>query len=409
MPNFSLPDRVFAEAARQYPTPFYLYDEAGIRKTARALRKAFAWNKGFKEYYAVKALPNPRILSIMLEENCGLDCSSECELLMAKRVGAKGEDIMFSANAMPPHEFAMARSMGATINLDDISDIETLKNNGGIPPTVCLRFNPGGVFGGDNDIMGFPGESKYGFTPEQVLQGLKTLKELGVTGFGIHGFLASNTRDAAYYPRLAGVLLKTALEASNKVGIPLKFINLSGGIGIPYLPDEQPADIDLIGEGVRKAYRKALGERDDVAIYTELGRYMTGPHGWLVTRAMHLKDIHKQFLGVDACASNLMRPAMYGAYHHISVLGKGDAVPDTLYDVTGALCENNDKFAIDRLLPKVVMGDILLIHDGGAHAFAMGYQYNGRLRSAEVLYKENGEYQLIRRAETPEDYFATLL
>ena len=409
MPNFSLPDSVFAEAARQFPTPFYLYDEGGIRSTVRALRKAFAWNKGFKEYYAVKALPNPRILSIMLEEGCGLDCSSECELLLAERVGAKGEDIMFSANAMPPHEFAMAREMNAIINLDDISDIETLKNNGGIPETVCLRFNPGGVFGGDNDIMGVPGDSKYGFTPRQILEGLDILKGLGVTGFGIHGFLASNTRDAAYYPRLAALLLDTALDASRKSGLPLRFINLSGGIGIPYLPEEQPADIDLIGEGVRKAYRKALGEQDDVAIYTELGRYMTGPHGWLVTRAMHLKDIHKQFLGVDACASNLMRPAMYGAYHHISVLGKREAPHDTLYDVTGALCENNDKFAVDRLLPKVEMGDILLIHDGGAHGFAMGYQYNGRLRSAEVLYRQDGQYQLIRRAETPEDYFATLL
>lgn len=409
MPNFSLPDSVFAEAARQYPTPFYLYDEAGIRKTARALQKAFAWNKGFKEYYAVKALPNPHILRIMLEENCGLDCSSECELLLAKKVGAKGEDIMFSANAMPPHEFALARSMGATINLDDISDIETLKNNGGIPETVCLRFNPGGVFGGVNDIMGYPGEAKYGFTPEQVIEGLHILKGLGVTAFGMHGFLASNTRETTYYPRLAALLLKTAVDASEKTGIPLRFINLSGGIGIPYWPDEAPADIDLIGHGVQEVYRDILGDRDDVAIYTELGRYMTGPHGWLVTTAMHLKDTHKLFLGVDACASNLMRPAMYGAYHHISILGKRDAVPNTLYDVTGALCENNDKFATDRMLPKVDMGDILLIHDGGAHAFAMGYQYNGRLRSAEVLYREGGGYQLIRRAETPEDYFATLV
>lgn len=409
MPHCSLPDTVFEEAARRFPTPFYLYDARGIRDTLRALQSAFSWNKGFREYYAVKALPNPRILSLLLKEGCGLDCSSECELLLAERCGASGEQIMFSANAMPPHEFDMARAMDATINLDDISDIDTLARHGGIPQTVCLRYNPGGIFGGANDIMGVPSDAKFGFTHAQLYEGLVKLHSLGVTKFGLHALLSSNSRDDEYYPRLAALLFKTAAEMEAGTGVHLQFINLSGGVGIPYRPGEKAVDINAVSLGVRLAYENAFPGRNDIAIFTELGRYITGPHGYLVTRAAHIKNIHKTYLGVDACAANLLRPAMYGAYHHITVCGKRGAVCDTLYDVTGALCENNDKFAIDRLLPRVEIGDLMVIHDAGAHSFSMGYQYNGRLRSAEVLYTENSDYRLIRRAETPDDYFATLV
>lgn len=409
MPNFTLPDTVFEEAAQRFPTPFYLYDERGIADTLRALKSAFSWNRGFREYYAVKALPNPHILALMLKEGCGLDCSSECELLLAKRCGASGGQIMFSANAMPPNEFDMARAMDAAINLDDISDIDTLARHGGIPQTVCLRYNPGGIFGGANDIMGVPGDAKFGFTHAQLHEGLKKLKSLGVTGFGLHALLSSNARDDEYYPRLAALLFRTAKELEEKAGIPLRFINLSGGVGIPYRPGEKAVDINAVSAGVRLACQACFPGRNDIALYTELGRYVTGPHGYLLTRATHIKNIYKTCLGVDACAANLLRPAMYGAYHHITVCGKRDAAGDTLYDVTGALCENNDKFAIDRLLPRVEIGDLLVIHDAGAHAFSMGYQYNGRLRSAEVLYTEDGDFRLIRRAETPDDYFATLV
>lgn len=409
MPNFSLPDAVFEEAARRFPTPFYLYDERGMTDTLRALQSAFSWNRGFREYYAVKALPNPHILSVLVNEGCGLDCSSECELLLAQRCGVSGEHIMFSANAMPAREFDLARSMDATINLDDISDIDTLRQHGGIPQTVCLRFNPGGIFGGANEIMGVPKDAKFGFTCQQLQEGLMRLKGLGVTGFGLHALLSSNSRDDEYYPRLAALLLKTAKELEEKTGVALRFINLSGGVGIPYRPGEKAVDIAAVAAGVRLACESVFPGREDISLYTELGRYITGPHGYLVTRATHIKNIHKTYLGVDACAANLLRPAMYGAYHHITVCGKRDQPADTLYDVTGALCENNDKFAVDRLLPRVDIGDPMVIHDAGAHAFSMGYQYNGRLRSAEVLYTKDGDYRLIRRAETPEDYFATLV
>ncbi|MDD2428281.1 MAG: diaminopimelate decarboxylase [Eubacteriales bacterium] len=407
MPNFSLPDTAFEEAASRFPTPFHLYDARGIRQTVRDLNAAFSWNEGFKEYYAVKALPNPHILSLLIEEGCGLDCASEVELLLAQRVNCR--DIMFSANAMPPHEFAMARAMGAIINLDDISDIETLRDNGGVGDTVCLRFNPGGTFGGDSDIIGSPGQSKYGMTAPQILEALKTLKALGVTGFGIHALLASNSSNREYYPNLAALLFQTGLEAEKETGVRLTFVNLSGGVGIPYRPEDKKVDIRAVAESVREKYVACFGTRSDIAIKAELGRYVTGPHGWLITRAMHLKQIHKTYLGVDACAADLLRPAMYGAYHHISVVGKRGKPDDTLYDVTGSLCENNDKFAIDRRLPKVDMGDILVIHDTGAHGFSMGYQYNGRLRSKEILLQDDGTLKMIRRAETPDDYFATLL
>ena len=411
MPNFSLPDAVFQAAAERFPTPFHLYDEKTIRRNARALNAAFAWAPDFKEYFAVKALPNPRILQILKEEGCGVDCSSECELLLAEMARFSGDDIMFSANAMPAEEFDHARKLNAIVNLDDTTDVELLRLHGGIPDTVCVRFNPGGAFTLGNAIMGAPGESKYGWTREQLRQGLPRLKALGAAEFGLHAFLASNTTDNSYYPKLAGILFDLGAELEQESGLKLAFVNLSCGVGIPYLPYGQAADLALIGQGVEKEYRRVFGDPQNgrVAIKTELGRFMTGPAGWLVTHAVHEKHIYRDYIGVDACAANLMRPAMYGAYHHIHVCGKRDAAPDHVYDVTGCLCENNDKFAIQRSLPKIDIGDLLVIHDTGAHGYSMGYQYNGRLRSAEILYKENGEFELIRRAETPEDYFATLV
>ena len=410
MPNFSLPDSVFEEAARRYPTPFYLYDEQGIRENARALSAAFAWAPAFREYFAVKALPNPAVLRILKEEGCGLDCSSECELLLAEKVGLTGESIMFSANAMPPAELAHARRMNAIVNLDDISDIDLLAQNGGIPEEICVRYNPGGEFTLGNAIMGAPGESKYGWTRAQMSEGLPRLKALGARRFGLHAFLASNTTDNTYYPKLAGILFDLGKELAAETGLTLSFVNLSGGIGIPYRPGDTKADLHLIGEGVKKEYIRVFGDpaKSSVAIKTELGRFMTGPQGWLVTHVTHEKKIYRDYLGVDACAANLMRPAMYGAYHHIHLCGKRDLPADHVYDVTGCLCENNDKFAIQRPLPKTEIGDLMVIHDAGAHGFSMGYQYNGRLRCAEVLLRANGDYQLIRRAETPADYFATL-
>lgn len=411
MPNFSLSDDVFTQAAARFPTPFHLYDEQGMRKNARALNEAFSWAPHFQEYFAVKALPNPHILRIFKEEGCGVDCSSECELLLAEMAGFSGNDIMFSANAMPPAEFDHARALNAIINLDDISDIDLLAAHGGIPETVCVRYNPGGDFTLGNAIMGAPGESKYGWTRAQMEPGLKKLKALGAKQFGLHAFLASNTTDNSYYPKLAGILFALGAELERACGMTLSFVNLSGGIGIPYRPGDEPADLNRIGEGVRQAYIRELGDpgQKRVGIKAELGRFMTGPNGWLVTHVTHEKKIHKDYIGVDACASNLMRPAMYGAYHHIHLCGKRNLPAARLYDVTGCLCENNDKFAIDRPLPEVALGDLMVIHDTGAHGYAMGYQYNGRLRSAEVLYTAEGEYRLIRRAETPQDYFATLV
>ncbi len=407
MPNFSLEDRVFEEAAAAFPTPFHLYDEAGIRERARALNAAFAWCEDFEEYFAVKALPNPAILRILKEEGCGVDCSSDTELTLAAACGFSGRDVMFSANAMPDEEFDHARAMGAYINLDDISHIDILAKHGGIPETVCCRYNPGGDFKIGNAIMGNPGESKYGFTYEQLREGLQRLKALGARRFGLHAFLSSNTVDNGYYPTLAKILFTCGRELAEETGLTLAFINLSGGVGIPYLPDQEKTDIRLVGEGVRQAY-EAIFPQGGVAIKTELGRWMTGPMGWLVTRATHHKDTYRHYIGVDASAVNLMRPAMYGAYHHITVCGKRDWPCDHVYDVTGSLCENNDKFAINRALPRIDEGDLLVIHDTGAHGYSMGYNYNGRLRSAEILYTKEGSYRMIRRAETPQDYFATL-
>ena len=398
------------EIVKQYPTPFHIYDEKGIRANAKALKEAFSWNKGFKEFFAVKATPNPYIINILREFGFGCDCSSLTELMLSKAMGVKGEDIMFSSNATPAKEFVYANEIGAIINLDDITHIDFLeKAIGRLPETLSCRFNPGGLFKISNSIMDNPGDAKYGFTTEQMYEGFEILKKKGVKNFGIHAFLASNTVTNEYYPMLAKTLFELAVDLKEKTGANIRFINLSGGIGIPYRPDQEPNDIYAIGEGVRKVYEEVLvpAGMGDVAIYTELGRFMTGPYGHLVTTAIHEKHTHKEYIGLDACAVNLMRPAMYGAYHHITVLGKEDALCNYVYDVTGSLCENNDKFAIDRELPKIDMGDYVVIHDTGAHGFAMGYSYNGKLKSAELLLKEDGSVKLIRREETPKDYFAT--
>ena len=405
------------EMTEQYPTPFHLYDEKGIRENARRLKEAFAWNPGFKEYFAVKATPNPAILKILREEGCGADCSSLTELMLADRSGFSGHEIMFSSNDTPAEDFKLAAQLRAIINLDDFTHIDFLKETiGFIPETVCCRFNPGGVFTIGASAEGFqvmdtPGDSKYGFTREQLFEGFKKLKAMGAKRFGIHAFLASNTLSNQYYPTLAGILFQLAVELEQETGCDVCFINLSGGVGIPYKPDQPANDIAVIGEGVRQQFEKILvpAGMGDVAIYTELGRFMLGPNGCLVTKVLHFKHTYKEYVGVDACAANLMRPAMYGAYHHITVMGKEDAPCDHMYDVTGGLCENNDKFAVDRMLPEVELGDLLVIHDAGAHGFSMGYNYNGKLRSAEVLLQKDGSTRLIRRAETPEDYFATLI
>ena len=398
------------EIVKEYPTPFHIYDEKGIRENARKLKQAFAWNKGFKEYFAVKATPNPHLMAILKEEGIGADCSSYTELLLADKVGLKGDEIMFSSNVTPAEDFALAAKLGAIINFDDITHIDFYEKIAPFSETMCCRFNPGGEFKIHNQIMDNPQDAKYGLTRPQMTEAFLMLKEKGVKNMGIHSFLASNTVTNDYYPTLAKLLFKTAVELRDETGMHISFINLSGGVGIPYRPEQEPNDILAIGEGVRQAYEEVLvpAGMGDVAIYTELGRFMMAPYGHLVAQAIHEKHTHKEYIGLDACAANLMRPAMYGAYHHITVLGKENEPCDHMYDVTGGLCENNDKFAIDRMLPKMAIGDYVVIHDTGAHGFSMGYNYNGKLRSAELLLKENGDVQLIRRAETPEDYFATL-
>ena len=398
------------EIVKTYPTPFHIYDEKGIRENARKLKQAFSWNPGFKEYFAVKATPNPTILKILKEEGCGCDCSSYTELLMSEKVGVTGSNIMFSSNDTPAKEFELARKLGANINLDDYTHVQFLKDTCGVPETICCRYNPGGTFSISTTIMDNPGDAKYGMTKEQLFKAYTELKEAGAKHFGMHSFLASNTVTNEYYPTLAKILFEVAVELKEKTGIELDFINLSGGVGIPYTPDKEPNDILKIGEGVHQVYKEVLEPAGlgNVSIFTELGRFMLAPYGHLVTKAIHEKHIYKEYIGVDACAVNLMRPAMYGAYHHITVLGKENEPCDHTYDVTGSLCENNDKFAIDRKLPKIDMGDYLVIHDTGAHGFAMGYNYTGKLNSAELLLCEDGSVKQIRRAETPEDYFATL-
>lgn len=398
------------EITEQFPTPFHLYDEKGIRENAQAVKEAFSWNQGYREYFAVKAEPNPFIMNILKEYGCGCDCSSMTELMLSDALGIRGEDIMFSSNETPPEEFRFADKLGAIINLDDITHIDFLEQTiGKIPETISCRYNPGGVYEVSNGIMDNPQDAKYGFTKEQLFEGYKLLKQKGAKRFGLHSFLVSNTVTNDYYPTLAKTLFELAVEIKEKLGITISFINLSGGVGVAYRPQEKPNDIRVIGEGVHKVFDEVLvpAGLGDTAIYTEMGRFMTGPYGCLVTKAVHEKHTYKEYIGVDACAANLMRPAMYGAYHHITVMGKEHAPCDHKYDIVGSLCENNDKFAVDRMLPEIETGDLLVIHDTGAHGFAMGYNYNGRLWSAEVLLKEDGTAQLIRRAQTPKDYFAT--
>ena len=398
------------EIVKTYPTPFHLYDEAGIRANAKAVQEAFAWNKGFREYFAVKATPNPFLISILKEYDFGCDCSSMTELMMAKACGMDGKHIMFSSNETPLEEFAYANELGAIINLDDFTHIQCLEDTlGYIPETISCRYNPGGVFAMSNGIMDNPGDSKYGMTKEQLFDAYKILKAKGAKNFGIHAFLASNTVTNEYYPKLARQLFELVVELQKETGCHIAFVNLSGGVGVPYTPDQEPNDIYAIGEGVHQAFDEVLvpAGMGDVAIFAEMGRFMMAPYGCLVTQAIHEKHIYKEYIGVDACAVNLMRPAMYGSYHHITVLGKEDAPCTETYDVVGSLCENNDKFAIDRKLPKIDKGDYLVIHDTGAHGFAMGYSYNGKLKSAELLLQEDGSVKMIRRAETPADYFAT--
>lgn len=394
---------------QEFPTPFHLYDEAGIRETARALHRAFAWNEGFKEYFAIKATPNPSILKILQEEGCGVDTASYVELLMADKLGFSGKEIMFSSNNTPADEFVYARELGATINLDAYEDIAFLKSVTSIPMVISCRYNPGGVFELGTDIMDNPEEAKFGMTKEQLIQAFIELKELGVEEFGIHALLASNTVSNDYYPELARQLFELAVEVVEKTGVHLGFINLSGGVGVNYKSEQEPNDIAIIGEGVHRVFDSILKPAGlgHVKIYTELGRFMLASHGLLVTRVTHKKKTYRTYVGVDASAVNLLRPAMYGAYHHITNMDRLDG-PTEVIDVVGSLCENNDKFAKQRELPVTEIGDLLVIHDTGAHGFSMGYQYNAKLRSAEVLLQEDGQARLIRRAEKPEDYLATL-
>ena len=437
-----LTEAMAQEIIQDVPTPFHVYDEKGIRENARRINKAFSWNKGFKEYFAVKALPNPVILQILKEEGCGVDCSSLTELMLSEVCGFSGSDIMFSSNQTPVEDMKKAYELGAYINLDDATMVEFLERVAGVPENIFCRYNPGGTFSlGESEegfqVMDKPGDAKYGMTEEQMIDSYKKLMAKGAKHFGIHAFLASNTISDAYYPELAakgaknfgihaflasntisdeyypelaGILFQLAVRVQKATGVHIGYINLSGGVGIPYRPEQTENDIMAIGEGVRKKFEEILvpAGMGDVAIFTEMGRFTTGPYGALVATAIHEKHIYKEYIGLDACAANLMRPAMYGAYHHITVLGKENEPCDHMYDVVGGLCENNDKFAIDRMLPKIDIGDIVYIHDTGAHGSAMGYNYNGKLRSAEVLLCEDGTHRLIRRAETPRDYFATL-
>ena len=409
-----LTESMAQDIIQDVPTPFHVYDEKGIRENARRINKAFSWNKGFREYFAVKALPNPVILQILKEEGCGVDCSSLTELMLSEVCGFSGSDIMFSSNQTPVEDMKKAYELGAYINLDDATMVDFLDRVAGVPENIFCRYNPGGTFQLGESKEGFqvmdkPGDAKYGMTEEQMIDSYKKLAAKGAKNFGIHAFLASNTISDAYYPELAGILFQLAVRVQKATGVHIAYINLSGGVGIPYRPEQTENDIMAIGEGVRKAYEEILvpAGMDDVAIYTELGRYMLGPYGALVTRAIHEKHTHKEYVGVDACAVNLMRPAMYGAYHHVTVMGRENDPCDHKYDVVGSLCENNDKFAIDRMLPEIHKGDLLYIHDTGAHGFAMGYNYNGKLKSAELLLREDGSVEMIRRAETPKDYFAT--
>jgi diaminopimelate decarboxylase len=394
---------------RRHPTPFHIYDEKAIRATARLLLRAFAWAPGFREYFAVKACPNPHILKILREEGFGADCSSLPELLLAQRTGITGEHIMFTSNNTPAVEYRQARALGAVINLDDITHIPFLAEHAGFPELLCLRYNPGPLREG-NAIIGKPEEAKYGFTRRQLLEGYQLLRDQGVKRFGLHTMVASNELNPQYFVDTARMLYALAVELKEQLGIRLEFVNIGGGIGIPYRLEQKAVDLEAVSRGIREAYDEMIRPKGlhPLCLYMEMGRLITGPHGFLVTRVLHLKDTYRKYVGVDACMANLMRPAMYGAYHHITVMGKQDRPASTPYDVTGSLCENNDKFAIQRALPQVERGDLLVIHDTGAHGYAMGFNYNGKLRSAELLLKPDGSVRQIRRAETVDDYFATL-
>lgn len=397
------------DIAARFPTPFHIYDEAAIRRNARRINSVFGWMPGFKEYFAVKANPNPYIMKILKEEGFGADCSSLPELLLAEKTGITGEHIMFTSNNTPGEEFRKAKELGAVINLDDITHIPFLEAEAGLPELICFRYNPGPLRGG-NDIIGHPEEAKYGFTREQLFEGYRILRDKGVKRFGLHTMIASNELNPEYFVATAGMLFDLVAEISGQLGIRFEFINIGGGIGIPYLPEDAPVDLQVISDGIKAEYEQKISAKglDPLRIVMENGRMITGPFGYLVSRAIHRKDIYKNYIGLDATMANLMRPGLYGAYHHITVLGKENAPLDHVYDVVGSLCENNDKFAIDRKLPEIATGDLLVIHDAGAHGFAMGFNYNGKLRSAELLLKEDGTVEQIRRAETVDDYFATL-
>lgn len=409
MKSFPLSKSQLEELIQTYPTPFHIYDEHAIRFNARRLLKAFAWNKGFQEFFAVKACPNPFIMKILQQEGLGADCSSLAELVLSEQISLPGDKIMFTSNDTPAEEFVSAQRLGAIINLDDITHIPFLERAAGLPELVCFRYNPGPLKGG-NSIIGKPEEAKYGFTRQQLFDGYKILQEKGVKRFGLHTMVASNELNAQYFIDTADILFDLIRELNDKLGIAFEFVNIGGGIGIPYKPEQEAVDLEFVGKGIEAIYRQKLTNtpNENLKIYLECGRMITGPYGWLVSRVRHIKDTYKKYAGLDACMANLMRPALYGAYHHITVPGKENLPCNTLYDVTGSLCENNDKFAIDRKLPNLEPGDLLVIHDAGAHGHAMGFQYNGKLRSAELLLREDGSVKLIRRAETLDDYFATL-
>lgn len=394
----------------QYPTPFHIYDEASIRQNARNLLAAFAWAPAFKEYFAVKATPNPSILKLLKEEGIGADCSSLAELLVAEKVGITGEEIIFSSNDTPAEEYIKANEMQAIINLDDITHIEYLEKHAGLPAMISFRYNPGNLRDGGNTIIGNPEEAKYGLTRPQILEAYRIMRDKGVKRFGIHTMVVSNELDASYFVETAKMMFELIVEVYQKVGVRIEFVNFGGGIGIPYRPEQEAVNLEYVGQGIKQAYENIIVPQGlhPMTLAMECGRMITGPYGYLVARVLHKKEIYKNYIGLDACMANLMRPALYGSYHHLTVVGKEKAPLTSVYDVTGSLCENNDKFAINRQLPQIDIGDLIVIHDAGAHGHAMGFNYNGKLRSAELLLKADGSVQLIRRAETLEDYFATL-
>lgn len=408
--NFPLDEKTLREVIKKFPTPFHLYDEKKIRENFRRLRDTFSWAAEFREYFAVKATPNPAIVKILANEGAGTDCSSLAELRISEMAGVTGEKIMLTSNDTPADEFQKAISLGAIINLDDITHIEFLEKNAGLPKILSFRYNPADIMNNGNDIIGRPAEAKYGLTRRQLFDAYKIAQAKGVKHFGLHTMIASNERATETFLYTAKIMFELAAEIKNQLGINLEFVNLGGGFGIPYRPEENPVDYKAVGAGIFELYKKILvpNELSKIRIATESGRAITGDAGWLVSTVIHEKNTYKNYIGLDSCMANLMRPALYGAYHHITILGKENFDCDKIYDVTGSLCENNDKFAINRKLPKIDIGDILIIHDTGAHGHAMGFNYNGKLRSAELLLRENGEIELIRRAETLDDYFATL-